>query len=236
MKENVFLFLLIFLAVDAIALLVLLIYRIHRELKRERIRHYGDRAEKAVAEYLQREFPSGIVLNNVYLKTGRSSSTQLDHILLSKWGIFVIETKSHNGRIETRGREWIQYYGEKVVRFHSPLLQNKKHCDALRYVLQGTKGTRGIPVTGLVVFTSDKVSFSTPDHQVLKLSQLGPYIKSGGKTKSHRRILTADPHRSYLSTKKLKLAEKAIRKARVKSIKRKRDHTKKVRALDHNRY
>ncbi len=235
MKQNVTLLLLIFLVVDAIALLILLFYRIHREIKRKKILHFGDRAEEAVSEALAREFPTGIVLNNVYLKNGRSV-TQLDHILLCKWGIFVIETKSHNGLIETEGREWVQIYRDKVVRFHSPLLQNKIHCKALKNALRPLRWADKIPIKPIVVFTSDKVYFSKRTEGVLKLSQLGPYIKNGGRIAGRRRAITASPRGNYLSAKKIKLLEKMIRKNCVKSLKRKKDHGRMVRTLDHNRY
>lgn len=236
MRENVSLLLLIFLAVDAIALISLLIYRIHREMARKKILHFGDRAEEAVSEALKREFPTGVVLNSVYLKNGRNLVTQLDHILLCKWGIFVIETKSHNGRIETGGREWVQIYRDKVVRFHSPILQNKIHCKALRYALRTLPWASRIPIKPIVVFTSEKVYFSERTDGVLKLSQLGPYIKSGGKITGRRKALTASPRGNYLSAKKIKLLEKTIRKSCVKSTRQKKNHGKMVRTLDHNRY
>ena len=235
MNPDFLLFLLIFLGVDAIALISLLIYRIRREMKREKILHFGDRAEEKVSEYLEKEFPGAAVLNNVYLKSGRNSVTQLDHILLCKWGIFVIETKSHNGRIETRGKEWIQFYRDKVVRFHSPLLQNKIHCKALEYVIRGYDKKGRIPVKGIVVFTSDKVYLTQRTEGVLKLSQIGPYIKSGGKQIRHRKAITAQVGGKYLSLNKIKTLEKWIRKNSVKSFRRKQDHKKMVRTLDHNR-
>lgn len=235
MTDRILPFLLIFLSVDIFALSALLIVRLRSERKRSKILHFGDKAEGIVSDYLKNEFPSGIVLNNVYLKNKRSS-TQLDHILLCKWGIYVIETKSHNGQINTDSRQWVQIYGEKVVRFHSPLLQNKIHCEALRQALRNTKAFRDLPVKGLVVFTSKKVSFSHQPDGVLKLSQLGPYIKNGGKTKGKKTPITADPHRSYLSLKKLQTLEKIIEKHSVRSYRKKRDHRKLLRGLDRNRY
>ena len=87
--------LLIFLSVDAIALFALLLSKILKEIKHRKIRHFGDQAEKIVSETIAREFPGAVLMNNVFLKNGKGV-TQIDHILICKWGIFVIETKSHN--------------------------------------------------------------------------------------------------------------------------------------------
>jgi len=229
MTPNALLILLIFLSVDAIALLVLLIFHIKKELRHQKIRHYGDRAEEIVKEYVQREFPGAVLINNLFLKT-EHATTQLDHVLLCKWGVFVLETKSHNGKINTEGREWVQIHGEKVVRFHSPLIQNETHRKALVRVLQKSRRFRTLPVTGLVIFTSRRVSFSKKQEGVLRLSELAPYVKSGGQYQIKKRgPITAKPGGTYLSKEKIEALEKLIRRSRVRSRSRKRDHEKKVR-------
>lgn len=59
----------------------------------------GNAGEKAVSRKLSRlpkeEYK---VLNNVMLATSKGT-TQIDHIILSIYGIFVIETKNYNGWI-----------------------------------------------------------------------------------------------------------------------------------------
>lgn len=223
------LILLIFLAVDALALLALLIFHIKKELHHQRIRHYGDHAEELVKEYVEREFPDAVLINNFFLKT-EYATTQLDHVLLCKWGVFVLETKSHNGKINTEGRDWVQIHGEKVVRFHSPLIQNEIHRKALVHVLRKSRRFQSLPVTGLVIFTSRRVSFSKKPEGVLRLSELAPYVKSGGQHTGRKRgPITAKPGGTYLSKEKIEALEKLIRRSRVRSRSRKRDHEKKVR-------
>jgi len=158
MTEKILYALLAFFIVDLAALLGLFLYKLHKEAVRKKIRHFGDRAEETVREYLEAEFPGAEMFHNVFLKT-KNGSTQVDHILISKWGLFVIETKSHNGKINVGKKEWVQIYGEKVVRFHSPVLQNESHQRALKSILERHRALRKIPVRGLVVFTSKKVSF-----------------------------------------------------------------------------
>lgn len=226
MTQEALTILLIFLSLDALVLLWLLALRIRKELLHRKIRHFGDKAEEEVIEYIKREFPGAVLLNNIFLKT-ENATTQLDHVLLCKWGIFVIETKSHNGHITCEGKRWVQIYGDKVVRFHSPLLQNEAHRKALIHILQRSRRFRNLPVKGLVVFTSKKVYFSKRLDDVLRLQELAPYIKSGGKfTRSNRKAVTAKPGSFYLSRAKLEALEKLIRRAQVRSKKRKREHEK----------
>ncbi len=231
MKEPLHLILLIFLSVDALALLLLLIFKIKKEIKRNKIRHFGDRAEEEVSLLLKEEFPGSVVMDNVFLKTARGS-TQIDHILLCKWGIYVIETKSHNGKITPGKKEWVQIYGEKVVRFHSPLLQNEIHKKALSHLLKKHRSLSRIPVKGVVVFTSNKMHFAKEVEGVVRLRELSPYIKSGGKTRSRRTLLTASPSVQYLTRQKIASLEKVILRNSLKSQRKRKIHEKKLRKLD----
>ena len=62
---------------------------------------------------------------------------QIDHIVLSKFGIFVIEMKNYFGLIV--GNEykdkWIQYLGKNKYYFHNPIHQNYGHIKALEEIL-----------------------------------------------------------------------------------------------------
>lgn len=235
MTEKFLYGLLAFFIVDLAALLALLFYKLHKEAVRQKIRHFGDRAEEAVREYLETEFPSAEMFHNVFLKT-KNGSTQVDHILISKWGLFVIETKSHNGKINVGKREWVQIYGEKVVRFHSPVLQNESHQRALKNILKNHRSLRKIPIYGLVVFTSKKVSFSKRVTGVLRLEEVAPYIKSGGTETRRSAHLTANSHISYLTRQKITQLEKVIRRNLVRSHGRRRLHEKAMRNMNENRY
>jgi len=225
----------IFLTVDAIALMVLLIYKFRRELRRSRIRHFGDRAEEQVSSYIREMFPDAVLFNDLFLKTP-FGITQIDHVLLCKWGIYVIETKSHNGRINVNRKEWVQIYGEKVIRFHSPLLQNETHCKALEALLNQNRAFRGQKVHGVVVFTSKKVHFSKRISQVIRLEELGGYVKNGRVLPNHRSPITARPGGVYLSRQKILSLEKWIRKNSVRSRRKKSQHESRVRKMDRNRY
>lgn len=72
--------------------------------------------------------------NNILVGTA-NHSTQIDHVIVSKYGLFVVETKNHSGWIygSQNQKEWSEVfsYGRKKVRFQNPLRQNYRHTKAL---------------------------------------------------------------------------------------------------------
>jgi hypothetical protein len=62
-----------------------------------------------------------------------TGTTQIDHIVVSVFGIFVVETKNYNGLIlgSKNDIEWTQVLGGKTFKFQNPLLQNYRHVRCL---------------------------------------------------------------------------------------------------------
>lgn len=77
-------------------------------------------------------------INNVLLDIG-STTSQIDHIVVSVYGIFVIETKNYSGTVygNPKSKKWYQYLGGKKYEFYNPLMQNQGHCYALSELLTG---------------------------------------------------------------------------------------------------
>lgn len=75
-------------------------------------------------------------LHNVTLMTERGT-TQIDHIVVSKYGIFVIETKMMRGWIygNQYDKEWTQKFPRSSYKFQNPLRQNYAHTKALETIL-----------------------------------------------------------------------------------------------------
>lgn len=95
-------------------------------------------------------------------------STQLDHLIVSPFGIFVIETKNHKGYIfgDMNGKVWTQvlkgengarsYGGHAHFTFHNPVAQNWTHVREL-------SGQIKIPLShmsGMIVFTNPDADLS----------------------------------------------------------------------------
>ena len=94
----------------------------------------GDRAEKAVANRLECRLPAEYkVLNDVYLPLSDGTTAQIDHIVVSQYGVFVIETKNYTGWIfgKADDAEWMQTFYHKKVPVKNPLRQNCAHICAL---------------------------------------------------------------------------------------------------------
>lgn len=64
-------------------------------------------------------------------------STQIDHILLSRYGVFVIETKNMAGWIfgDEHQAQWTQQLYRRRYRFQNPLRQNYRHLKAVQQAL-----------------------------------------------------------------------------------------------------
>ena len=180
MSDKTMQILIVFGIINTVVLAGILIYLIHskisKRLKQNKVDHFGDSAEKKVLEFLRKSFPKATIMDSVYLKTP-TGLTELDMIMLCDRGLFIIEVKSHNGHITTEGKYWTQRWRDKIVRFHSPVLQNSVHKTALDNVFRKRQSFASLPVYTVTVFTSGNVTFSKNVRDVIKLSSLYSYIK-----------------------------------------------------------
>lgn len=92
----------------------------------------GDEGEQEVAKILEDAKVSNHyrVINNVLLFGGTNKSTQIDHIVIGRPGIYIIETKNYSGDIYVEeGDDWYQKSDiEKAcISFNSPENQNLCH-------------------------------------------------------------------------------------------------------------
>jgi restriction system protein len=76
------------------------------------------------------------LLHNVTLPT-EDGTTQIDHIIVSKYGLFVVETKNLKGWIFGSEKQniWTQKIFKKSHKFQNPLHQNYKHVKTLEQLL-----------------------------------------------------------------------------------------------------
>jgi len=77
------------------------------------------------------------VFNDVLISTGRGS-TQIDHLVISIYGIFVIETKNYSGWIHggENSEYWTQTIYKEKTKFRNPIKQNLAHIYALKEILK----------------------------------------------------------------------------------------------------
>lgn len=99
-------------------------------------------------------------VNNVTITT-TNGTTQIDHIIASPYGIFVVETKNMEGWIfgDEKNSQWTQSLYGKKYKFQNPLHQNYRHIKALSEFL----GIGEDKFHSLVMFTSDCTFMQIPD-------------------------------------------------------------------------
>ena len=94
--------------------------------------------------------------HNVTLPTA-DGTTQIDHVFVSVFGVFVVETKNMGGWIFGRkwDREWTQVFpGAGKYRFQNPLRQNHRHVRAMEEALAEIGLPEGA-VKSVVIFVGD---------------------------------------------------------------------------------
>ncbi|ELV8733658.1 NERD domain-containing protein [Vibrio vulnificus] len=76
------------------------------------------------------------LIKDVTLPTN-DGTTQVDHLVVSRYGIFVVETKNMKGWIfgSARQKQWTQKIYRHSSKFQNPLHQNYKHIKALETLL-----------------------------------------------------------------------------------------------------
>jgi restriction system protein len=76
-------------------------------------------------------------IHNVTLPT-LDGTTQIDHVIVSRFGIFVLETKNMAGWIfgGENQAQWTQKIYKQTFKFQNPLRQNFKHVKAIEIMLQ----------------------------------------------------------------------------------------------------
>lgn len=93
----------------------------------------GTIGEDEIDDILQRlNSDNYIVLRNLVL-LNNNSTHQIDHVVVSNYGIFVIETKNYSGFVKGSDKynKWIQFFGRKKYFFLNPVIQNKGHIKAI---------------------------------------------------------------------------------------------------------
>jgi restriction system protein len=115
------------------------------------------------------------LIPNVTLPT-KDGTTQIDHVIVSRYGIFVIETKTHKGWIygSERDAKWTQVIYKRKERFQNPLRQNYRHTKTL-------SDLTGIPhdyFKSVVVFVGDSTFKTDMPANVVHIRDFVRHIKT----------------------------------------------------------
>ena len=131
-------------------------------------------AQGAVAQALFLDEKIYRSINNVTIPTS-NGTTQIDHVIVSRYGIFVIEAKNMKGWIfgDEKSPKWTQSLMGQKYRFQNPLHQNFRHTKALSEFLDIDHDK----CHSIVMFWGD-AEFKTPMPPNVMTKGFATYIKS----------------------------------------------------------
>ena len=151
--------------------------------------------------------------HNVTLPTP-DGTTQIDHIFVSRFGVFVVETKNMKGWIfgSERQAQWTQKFRKQSYTFQNPLRQNFKHVKALTAALE----TPPDSIHSVVAFVGDATFKTAMPSNVTTGIGFARHIKSfTAPVLSH---VDVEKIRASLSSKRLAPSWKTTR-AHVRNLK-----------------
>jgi hypothetical protein len=122
---------------------------------------HSNRGEALVSRGLRSQFNSTDyhLFNHVTIQL-RDGTTEIDQVLVSRFGVFVIETKDYKGWIfaNANHREWTQVIFGRKFKFQNPIYQNLRHLRAMQELLDFLPAES---ISSCVVFVGD-AEFKTP--------------------------------------------------------------------------
>ena len=106
---------------------LILAYRKYVKEKKAKVCQ-GSNGERYIAKLLQ-ELPEGYKCLHDLLLKYKGYTVQIDHVVISEYGVIVIETKNFRGHIygSSEKKRWEQINKGKKRCFYSPTIQNNRH-------------------------------------------------------------------------------------------------------------
>lgn len=199
----------VFIGIIAIILVVAL------RLLRPKIKGYM--GERAVSIRLNASLSEEYhILDDLILKTTWGTS-QIDHVVVSKYGMFVIETKNYKGWIfgHENSEKWTQnIYGHKYT-LANPVKQNQSHIRALRNVLSDIDRC---PIISIIAFSGRaSLHVTVESAYVVYWREVAPVIKR------HRTEVIGDEQVQRIVAH--------LQESNITTKNRTKEHTKRVRQV-----
>ena len=116
----------------------------------------GILGERTIARFLSKLDPKKYkIINNLMVGT-KGNTTQIDHLAISNFGIFIIESKNYYGWIF--GNDYSDYWLQSIYKFKqkiiNPIKQNYGHMKVIKNLLMDYPN---IPYYSIVVFTKRSI-------------------------------------------------------------------------------
>lgn len=132
----------------------------------------GEKRVKNVTLQLDPDYYT--IFHDVTLPTP-TGTTQIDHIIVSTFGVFVVETKNYSGWIfgSEKSSYWTQVIYKNKNKFQNPLRQNYKHIKTLKELTQ-------LPYNifhSVIVFAGDATFKTDLPRNVIRQHDLQKYLQ-----------------------------------------------------------
>lgn len=174
--------------------------------------YFGEIIIRILLKFLDKD--KYLVINDVMIPNSDGNTAQIDHIVVSTYGIFVIETKNYNGWIfgSENSINWTQVIYKTKNKFYNPILQNKGHIKALKDILIDYPSIKFIPI---VVFTLNadfkKLDVTSPVvYSIRLLKTIKMYTEEN--------ILSSDINEIYKTIVNANSDDKVVRKEHIQRI------------------
>lgn len=139
---------------------------------------FQNSGEASVSRVLLTHFgpPDYHLLNHITMPM-EDGTTQVDHILVSRFGVFVIETKDYSGWIfaNAEGPTWTKVYFRLKIKFQNPIFQNYRHVRAVQGLLDFLPPEA---IKSIVVFTGNAEFKTDIPEGVVLIDHLAEFVKS----------------------------------------------------------
>lgn len=156
-----------------------------------------------------------ICLNDVLLPNSSNSTTQIDQIVLSEYGIFVIETKNYKGWIfgNEDAENWMQVIYKEKHQFRNPVKQNLGHVSALKRILTDFPNLKYFPI---VVFAGSAT--------LKKVKSQIPVIYSHSLNRTIKRL----SNEKCISSEQLVKIKSILENAEITDKKSRKEHVQNI--------
>ena len=147
------------------------------------INNQGARGEYRTSQILETATFENKLLFNCYIPNRSGDKTELDIIMISTKGIYVVENKNYSGWIfgDEQSKNWCETLKGKKFFFYNPVKQNKSHIKNLEKILNIGEDK----YISLITFNKNailkKVKTESPKLYVKKYEELKKFIKEQEK-------------------------------------------------------
>ena len=153
-------------------------YALGRLHQQYRLTTFQNRGEALVSRAIRSNFCSSDfhLLNHVTLPL-KDGTTQIDHILVSRFGVYVIETKDYRGWIFASPEQstWTQSFFNAKIKFQNPIFQNQRHVHAVQDLLDFLPHTAIKPI---VIFAGPAEFMTDIPQGVFSISAFIEHVRS----------------------------------------------------------